>query len=77
MVITQGWIAQHATGQAGWTRAQLECLGVDWPPTKGWRSRLINTSISDAKAREFERLGAVRRQRLAKLVIERDGELFA
>lgn len=77
MVISQEWIAQHATGKAGWTRLQLECLGVSWPPSKGWRSRLIGTRIDDAKAREFERLGAIRRQRLAKLVVERDGELFA
>ena len=76
-MITREWIGLHATGANSWTRLQLECLGVSWPPTKGWRSRLIGRQISDEKAREFERLGAVRRQRLAKLVVERDGSLFA
>lgn len=70
MVITNDWIAEHATGKAGWTRQQLDCLGVAWPPVKGWRSRLIGTQIPDAKAREFERLGAVRRQLLAQRVLE-------
>jgi len=77
MVITREWIGIHGTGANGWTKSQLACLGVEWPPVKGWRSRLINQTISNEKAREFERLGAERRQKLAKIVVERDGSLFA
>jgi hypothetical protein len=29
------------TPAGGWTRAQLAEWGVEWPPPKGWRKRLI------------------------------------
>ncbi len=34
------------TRRGGWTRADLDSLGVPWPPTKGWRQQLIE--IEDA-----------------------------
>lgn len=34
-------------GQAGFTRKQIEMLGFDWPPVKGWLTSLIGTEIGD------------------------------
>jgi hypothetical protein len=28
----------------GWTRAQLEAWGVEWPPTSGWKQRLLDAA---------------------------------
>lgn len=75
MIITKEWIEINATGSAAWTRAQLELLGVVWPPKKGWKSKAIGQPLADERAREFERLGAARRQRLARNLVA-NMELF-
>jgi len=72
LVITREWLEAHATRGCGWTKAQLDCIGVGWPPLRGWRYRMTGTQISDWQAREFERLGALRRRKLAKQAIEND-----
>jgi hypothetical protein len=33
-------IKQQQTENGGYSKAALATLGVDWPPTKGWRERL-------------------------------------
>lgn len=43
------------TANGGWTREQLEKWGVSWPPTKGWKQRLIasrHEKEDDADARQ-------------------------
>lgn len=72
MLITREWVKKHATGANSWTREQLECLGVEWPPRKGWLSERIGRYISPEKAAEFERLGAARRQTLAMKAVQGD-----
>jgi hypothetical protein len=34
-------VEQYRTESGGWSKAALEQLGVNWPPVKGWKSRLI------------------------------------
>lgn len=46
----------HLKGD-GHTRAQLQVLGVEWPPEKGWLSRMIGTEISTERYQEFVKLG--------------------
>ena len=33
------------TNNGGYTKHTLQLLKIDWPPPKGWRKQLINTSI--------------------------------
>ena len=40
----------------GWSKAQLSCLGVEWPPIRGWRSRIEGNLISADSAAEFLKL---------------------
>jgi hypothetical protein len=63
--ITDTWLAAHASinGQ-GWTARQLQVLGVPWPPSKGWRQRLVGTAISNEARAAFETFGRERRTRL-------------
>ena len=73
MLITNKWLEDHATcNGVGWTRAQVEAIGGPWPLNHGWKRRTIGRVITNAQAREFERLGALRRQTLAKQTVEND-----
>lgn len=40
-MITAEEIEAKKTRAGGWTKAQLAEWGVDWPPKKGWKDRLI------------------------------------
>lgn len=39
-------IALGMSINGGWSRDQLQALGVDWPPAKGWRRSLTGTLVS-------------------------------
>lgn len=39
--ITPWLIDSLQTERGGWTRADLAKLGVEWPPPRGWKKRLI------------------------------------
>jgi len=54
--VTRQWLRQHASGNGGWTRAQLAAIGVSWPPPKGWVDSLIGSEIEERVRDEFERL---------------------
>jgi hypothetical protein len=45
-------VLEKRTSTGGWTRAQLEEWGVDWPPPKGWRNDLIRQYNREAVARQ-------------------------
>jgi hypothetical protein len=36
-----------------YTRAQLEVLGVEWPPPRGWRSSVVGRRVPVEVAEEF------------------------
>jgi hypothetical protein len=45
--VTEALIRECATARGGWTKRQLEALGVDWPPQKGWIERVVGTHINE------------------------------
>lgn len=53
-VITREWMDRFSSFNRGWTRRQLEALGVAWPPIHGWRRRLEGKKISEFQRQEFE-----------------------
>jgi hypothetical protein len=54
-LVTDEWLMRHSTtGQTGWTRKQLQALGVAWPLTTGWKSGVIGRRITAAQRRNFE-----------------------
>lgn len=53
MVVTKEFIESGASDSGGWSKAQLACLGISWPPKQGWKSQLIGVSISDESSRRF------------------------
>ena len=38
---TKEEIERHLTAAGGYRRNSLEALGVQWPPKKGWKERLL------------------------------------
>ena len=54
--ITNEWLIQHKTKAGGYTKMQLNILGIEWPPRVGWKDTLINKDIDIIKANEFERI---------------------
>lgn len=53
IAITQQILNAGKNQTGGWTRAQVEVLGVDWPFTSGWRKRIIGTEVSAEVIRKF------------------------
>lgn len=53
MTITNEFLIAGQSGAGGWNKRQLALLGVDWPPVKGWKHRIIGTEIPDEDAMKF------------------------
>jgi hypothetical protein len=53
MIVTAEFIERGCSKRGGWTKEQLELLGVGWPPMKGWKAAAIGREISDADAYLF------------------------
>lgn len=52
--ITREWVHQYATDRGGFTRDQIEALGIRWPPSSGWIDRSIGKLITDSQKLRFE-----------------------
>lgn len=46
MKITEEFFRSWMTDAGGYTRAQLNLLNVEWPPSRGWKTQLIGIEIS-------------------------------
>lgn len=55
MTVTRAWLESCRTERGGYTRAQIEALGVAYPPPHGWLSRLVGRPISAATMAAVER----------------------
>lgn len=66
--ITKHWLSQNSSGEGrgGWTKSQLEAIGIGWPPPKGWIDALIGSMIEDNQRAQFERLGRQHRETQAR-----------
>lgn len=62
--VTKHWLQANSSGNArgGWTKAQLEAIGLGWPPPKDWIDALIGSMLEDGQRAEFERLGQQHRE---------------
>ena len=69
MIITRKYIMKFRTDRGAWTKPQIEALGIDWPPRKGWIDRVVGKEIRPDNQIQFEaRIGITkyRKQRKAK-----------
>jgi hypothetical protein len=51
--LTDEWMRAHATRNGGYSKKQLELIGVAWPPITGWRKEISGREIDAAAAEEF------------------------
>ena len=66
--LTHDLIEAGQTPRGAWTAAQLAELGVAWPPRRGWKERLVGTSISLAAYGRFLEAADWRRSKSGKTV---------
>ena len=53
MVITEALIECGKSINGGWSTEQMAILGVDWPPAKRWKERVVGNTITDEDASKF------------------------
>lgn len=53
--VTLDWLYANKTEKGGYTRKQVEAIGVSWPPAKGWLRYSVGSVISDEAKKDFER----------------------
>lgn len=51
--VNDEWVRSHCRNGAP-TRDQIECLGLMWPPERGWIERLCGAIITEAQRERFE-----------------------
>lgn len=51
--ITEDIIEAGKSNAGGWKKEQLALLGIDWPPTKGWKDRIIGELMPESIINKF------------------------
>ena len=70
--LTAELIERGATPKGGFTRASLKCLGVGWPPQKGWKNSLIGESVLADDYKAFVTINGGKRVKITKKKIPID-----
>lgn len=54
-LVTKELIEKAKTDKGGWKASQLKVIGVQWPPQKGWKEKVIKEMIvlNDNQLKEF------------------------
>jgi hypothetical protein len=53
VTVTIGLIEKGKSLRGGWSRRQIELLGITYPPTHGWAKRSVGNKITASEAEEF------------------------
>lgn len=56
MTITNRLLHLGESGRGGWNRKQIEILGLEWPPRKGWQQTVLGKPITQEDAKRFVEL---------------------
>lgn len=54
MKVTRQFLMDNCTLRGAWTQAQIEALGVQWPPRAGWIDAVIGLELTEAQVRQFQ-----------------------
>ena len=77
MYLTREFIMEHRTRRGGWTKAQLQVIGVEWPPRNGWIGRACGRNITPDQADMFKALGHAKDKHLEPNLLVLMGERMA
>ncbi|WP_041377845.1 hypothetical protein [Polaromonas naphthalenivorans] len=53
MKLTHELLMQYRTPAGLWRKVQLQALGLDWPPLKGWIQRVVGMELTDEQFKQF------------------------
>lgn len=53
MILTLQMIRDASTQAGGWTRAQLAIIGLQWPQSHGWASKVVGMNITPEQYQRF------------------------
>lgn len=54
MHVTREFIMAHRTVRGAWTKAQIEALGLQWPPLQGWIDSVVGQELTEAQVTQFK-----------------------
>ena len=54
MKVTRQFIMDNRTPRGSWTQAQIEALGIVWPPRAGWIDGVIGQELTETQVRQFQ-----------------------
>ncbi len=49
-------IESGQSDHGGWSQEQLALLGVEWPPLKGWKKRIVGREVQAGNVLKFLKL---------------------
>lgn len=58
--LTRQIIERAQTPNGGYTRSQLEAIGISWPPQEGWVEQKIGTFVTPSQLEKFYRIEYVK-----------------
>ena len=67
MIITKQYLMDNRTEAGSWTRDQVTALGIDWPPSKGWQSRVLGLELTKEQRIQFEAKKSARKAKSGNL----------
>ncbi len=56
MIITDDWLIKNKTPAGGYNKKQFDILGIQYPPQKGWKEKIIGKDLCEEKVKEFENI---------------------
>ncbi len=62
VTLTHEMLQNASTDAGGWTRAQIQALGIKWPPRHGWLQGLVGQQVTAAQWKEFVDAREIRRK---------------
>ena len=58
MIITDDWLIKNKTPAGGYNKKQFDILGIQYPPQKGWKEKIIGKELCEEKVKQFENISS-------------------
>ena len=52
--VTKGWLSSNSTKRGGYTKAQIQAVGLKYPLEAGWMNGLIGRNLTQKQKLAFE-----------------------
>jgi hypothetical protein len=78
MIITNEWLIKNRTLAGGYNKKQFNILGIEYPPQKGWKEKIIGKELCEKKVKEFENISSddIKGQKISFQIINKKENRF-